>query len=289
MMGKIFVTSMLAAFTGLMGPAAKEEPNRPPAPESGYEQLQGFQTVLVNQINKVLGTEKLPSAMGLPVEPGLYVTITPQRTVIFDKVGATIKDGRYADPTVAAECQAKCARSIFDAFFFNWRALAEESASLGIDVPSRVLFAADAQLPAKLLIETAYAAAETRPGMVPSLHLLLNGGMAGVRARPFSLVPPRGLQVGTGQRILGLTVKVEAGGRYRITAADPGFRRALDVDASTLKPTLVDLKKNYPSKMTVIIEAGDTATIADLVGLMVAAQEQFPRVVLSGGQVVRVG
>jgi hypothetical protein len=248
--------------------------------DAGYEQLQGFQTVLVNQINRVLGTEKLPSAMGLPVEPGLYVTITPQRTVIFDKVGATIKDGRYADPTVAAECAAKCARSIFDAFYFNWRSLTEEAASLGIDIPSRVLLAVDAQLPARLLIETAYAAAETRPGSVPNMSLLVNGGQAGVRARPFSLVPPQGLQVRAGQRILGLTIKVEAGARYRITAADPGFR---------LKPTLVDIKKNYPGKQTIIIEAGDSATVADIVGLMVAVQDQFPRVVLSGGQVVRVG
>lgn len=285
MLGKAILVSMLAAITQWVGPAGAPDPE--PQIEQGYEQLQGFQTVLVNQINKVLGTEKLPSAMGLPVEPGLYVSITPQRTLIFDKVGATIKDGHYADPTVAAECKAKCARSIFDAFYYHWRSLTEEATSLGIDIPSRVLFAVDAQLPGKLLIETAYAAAETRPGRLPTLYLLLNGGQAGVRARPFSLVPPQGLRVPASQRILGLTIKVEAGGRYRITAADPAFRRALDVNVTTLKPTLIDIKKNYPGKQTIIVEAGDTATVADLIGLIVAAQEQFPRVVLSGGQVVR--
>ena len=258
-------------------------------PSDGYEQLQGFSTVLVNQVNAVLGSENLPSAMGLPVEPGLYVTLAPTRTMIFDKVAATVQGGHYADQTRAAECQSGCARSIFDAFYFNWRSLAEESAAIGIDIPTRVLFAADQTLPAKHLIETAYAAAETRPGAVPYMSLVVNGGQAGVRARPFSVVPPKGLIVPAGQRVLGLTIHVEAGARYRITAADPRFARTLDADAATLLPTLKDIKKRYPSKETIIIDAGDTATVGDVVALMVAAQEAFPKAVLSAGAPVRVG
>lgn len=274
------ILSFITALSGTQDPVAGG---------SAFDSLQGFRTVLVSQINAVLGTENLPSGMGLPVEPGVYVTLSPQRTVIFDNVAATIKGGRYADPTVAAECQSGCPRVIFDAFHFSWHSLVEEAAAIGIDVPSRVLFAADRTLAAKVLVQTAYAAAETRPGPVPNLYLLMNGGQAGVRARPFSLVPPRGLRIRAGQRVLGLTIKVEAGARYRISAADPRFGRTLVADATTLGATLADLKKHYPGKETIIIVPGDSATVGDIVQLMLGAQEFFPRVVLSGGQRVTIG
>jgi hypothetical protein len=276
MLAKLITALSLLAF----GPAAQ--------PASSYENLQGFSTVLVNQINQVVGTERLPSAMGLPLEPGVYVTISPERAVIFDKVAATIQGGRYADQTIAAECASGCARSIYDAFFFNWRALVEEAAAINNDVPSRVLFGVDGEIPARLLVETAYAAAETRPGTVPNMYLLLNSGQAGVRARPFFLVPPKGLSINVTQRVLGLTVKVEAGGRYTITAADPRFARTITADSKSIKAKMVDIKKRYPGKETLVLLAGDTATVNDFVGLMVAVQEQFPRVVFSNGAHVRV-
>ncbi len=279
MFGKALLLSLLTTFA-------------PPASQplgGGHEQLQGFGTVLVNQINAAFGTENLPPGMGLPVEPGLYVTIAPQRALIFDKVAATISGGQFVDQTVAAECVSKCPRSIFDAFHNNWRDLAQEGAALGLDVPSRVLFAADKSVSGKVLVQTAYAAAETRPGTLPNLYMVLNGGQAGVRARRFHLLPPRGLAVPPGQRVLGLTIKVEAGARYTITAADPRFQRTLQANAGTLGATLADIKKNYPGKETIIIVPGDSATVGDMVGLMVAAQAHFTRVVFSGGQRVVVG
>jgi hypothetical protein len=252
------------------------------------EALPGFTTVLVKQINAVVGSENLPAAMGAPVPPGLYVTLAPTRTVIFDEVAGTIADGRYTDAAVAAESASGCPRVIFDAFHFRWSALVSEAAALGLDVPATVVFAAHRDLSAAVLVQTAYAAAETRPGPVPALALVLNGGSAGVRARPFLLLPPRGLTVSSGQRVLGLTVTAEAGGRYTITAADPRFGRTLQADATALEPVLADLKKHYPSKETIIVQPSGGATVEDVVRLMVAAQEHFPRVVLSGGQRVRV-
>jgi hypothetical protein len=265
-------------------------PPEPPAPSrDGFDTLQGFTTVLVSQINAVMGSENLPTGTGSPVEPGLYVTITPERALIFDKVAATIQGGRYADATVAAECKSGCPRVVFDAFHHAWRGLAEESAALAVDLPARVLFAAHRDLPAITLLQTAYAAAETRPRPVPNLYLLLHGGGAGVRARPVFLLPPGGLAVPAGQRILGLRVRLEGGGRYTITAADPRFGRTVSVDAAGLGPALVDIKRNYPGKEALILEPGEGASVGDLAQVMVVAQEQFARIVLGGGQKIRIG
>ena len=42
------------------------------------EILQGFDTILLTQINAIFGSENLPLASGGPVEPGIYVTVSPQ-------------------------------------------------------------------------------------------------------------------------------------------------------------------------------------------------------------------
>jgi hypothetical protein len=124
---------------------------------------------------------------------------------------------------------------------------------------------------------------------VPNLSLVVNGGQAGVRTRPFALLPPGGLRMAPGQRALGLTVEVQGGARYRVSAADPGFARTLDADGATIGATLADIKKHHPGKQTIVIQVGDTATVGDVVALMALAQGTFPRVVLAAGQRISIG
>lgn len=268
----------------------------------GFESLQGFNTAVISQINEVVGSENLPLAMGLPVEPGVYVSVSPERITIFDDNAATVVNGAVKDPRagefeagkfadgVGNECRSGCSRPIFDAFHETWRMLVAESRTIGVDLPARVLIAVNATLPARLLVDTSYAASETRPIQPPQLYVLVNGGQAGLRARPFSILPPDGLLLAPGQRALGLTVKLRANGGYTVTAADPRFGRVLQYTSEgEVVAAMRDIKKRYPSKETVIIDVAEAGTVDDVVRLMVASQESFPNVVISTGQPVRVG
>lgn len=268
----------------------------------GFESLKGFNTAAISQINRVVGSENLPLAMGLPVEPGVYVAISPERISIFDKNVATVSNGAVNDPQAAefdsgkfgdgvgGECKSGCSRLVFDAFHATWRSLVNESRTLGVDMPVRVLLAANASLPARLLVDTAYAATESRPVGPPQLYLLLNGGQAGLRSRPFSILPPDGLLLSPGQRALALTITMEASGGYVVTAADPRFGRTLTyASREELRAALKDIKKRYPSKESIIIDVRKAGTVDDVVQVMVLAQDDFPNVVLSTGQPVRVG
>jgi len=273
-----------------------------PAPAGGFESLQGFNTAVISQINRVVGSENLPLAMGLPVEPGVYVAVSPERITIFDRNVATVANGAVKDPMagefesgkfakgVGNECRSGCSRPVYDGFHDTWRRLVRESRTIGSDIPSRVLIGANASLPARLLVDTAYAATESRPTLPPSLFLLLNGGQAGLRARPFVILPPDGLLLSPGQRALGLTIKLEANGSFVVTAADPRFGRTLTYSSQQeLGLALRDIKKRYPSKETMIVDVREAGTVDDVVQLMVLAQDHFPNVVLTTGQPVRVG
>lgn len=282
-MTRIVLALWLAAFGN-----ADQDPVSVPA--QGFENLSGFTTVVVNQVNNAMGSERLPSAGGLPIEPGLYVTLSLKEGYIFDRPFITYSNGALQGSTFAKECRSGCSKTAFDAFHFTWRRLAGESGVMGIGMPSRVLLAADATLPATTLLDAAYAASETRPQQVPSLHLLVNGGKASMRARPFFLVPPKGMRVPPGQRILGLKVEFLGNQKYRITAADPRFGRTLEAEGQKqLKAMLRDIKKRYPNKESIILRPGPSTTVGDLVQVMLTAQKSFPRPVLSAGQRVLVG
>lgn len=270
----------------LFSPTAPEAPSAEPT--KAFEELEGFKTVLLSHINSVLGSEHLPSAMGLPVEPGVFVTLTQERVQVFDRNAATLQAGRLMDRTAAAACKSGCPAAFFDAFVRNWERLAFEAAGLALEIPTRVLLAAHADLPALTLVEVAYAAAETRPVQPPYMYLLLNGGRAGLRALPVFLVPPEGLTLERRTAALGLMVRI-TGGRYTVTAADPRFgRQVVATDLTQLVAILQDFKKRFPGKETLILQPEQTATVKELVEIISSVREEFPRIVLSGGQRVVV-
>jgi len=279
MLAKILALALLSTM-------ALEEPSQ--ETQKAFEELEGFKTVLISHINAVLGSEHLPSAMGLPVEPGVFVTVTKERVQVFDRNVATLQGGRLMDRTAAAACKSGCPALFFNAFAQSWEKLSFEATGLALEIPTRVLLAADAELPALTLVEVAYAAAETRPVQPPYIYLLLNGGRAGVRAQPVYLVPPEGLTLEHSLAVLGLTVRT-TGGRYTVTAADPRFgRQVVATELEHLVAILQDIKKRFPGKETLILQPEQTATVKELVEIISAVREQFPRIVLSGGQRVVV-
>jgi hypothetical protein len=252
--------------------------------------LQGFDTVLLTQINALFGSENLPLANGSSVEPGIYLSITSQKVFVFDEEILALTDGVVPPGPASRECKSGCKTSLWSPLRRVWLAALEEAQTYVLEVPGRVLFAAEASVPAKTLIELAYATAETRPGQPPSFSLLVNGNNAGLRARTFYLLPPGGMRVAPGDNALGLRVTLGAGETFKVSAAHPRFAREIEgVGWKELAAQMVAVKKTYPNKGTIIIDVGEDATVGDVVMTMVAAQKQFPTVVLTKGLPVKWG
>lgn len=262
-----------------------------PAPAGGdraqLERLQGFTTVVVNHVDAAIRRESLPVADGGGIEPGMLVTVTPDRVQIFDRTIASLEQGRVADATIAAECASGCPAVLYDGFGRSWLEAAVESTAFAVEIPTRVLVAAHHDLPAATLLQVAYAAAETRPVQPPQLALLVSNARGSLRALAFFLVPPRGLQLRQGSAALGLTIAV-APGRYRVTATDPRYAREHEVTAlGPLKALGRELEKRYPGKETVILVPQEGVSVRELVDVAAALQGSFPRLVLSAGQELR--
>lgn len=260
------------------------------APDAGGETLQGFDAVLLTQINALFGSENLPLASGGPIEPGMYVSVSAQQALIFDTKIIDLQAGVVPPGPASRECKSGCKTSLWSPFRQMWLRALEEAQTYTLEIPARVLFAAEASVPAKTVIELAYAAAETRPGGPPNFSLLVNGSNAGLRARTFYLLPPGGLRVAPGDNALGLRITLGAGESFTISAAHPRFSPIVEgVGWKDLAAKLIAVKKSYPNKESVIIDVGDDATIGDVVNTMLAAQKQFPTVVLSNGVPIKWG
>jgi hypothetical protein len=247
--------------------------------QTAPESLQGFDTILLTQINAIFGSEKLPLASGGAVEPGVYVTVSPQQWLIFDSKVGDLQDGIVPAGPASRECKSGCKASLWSAFRQVWLRSLEEAQTFVLEVPVRVLFAVEASVPAKTLVELAYAAGETRPGIPPNFSLLVNGSNAGLRARDFHLLPPGGLRVAPG-----------AGETFKISAAHPRFAPNIEGTGwKQLASELARIKKSYPNKDAIIIDVGDDATVGDVVMTMVAAQQHYSDIVLTNGLPVKWG
>ena len=280
----------IALSTGLAGPAANT-PSQPTttATRAEFERLQGFATVVLNHVSDTLGTDKLPAAAGLPLEPAVFATVLPDRLQIYDADVVGLDNGRVGgNPVVtAAECVSQCPAVFFDAFQQTWLEAAIESTVHAVQIPQRVLFAMHRDIPAVTLLQMAYAAAETRPVSPPSMHLLVNSSRGGLRAQPFYLVPPEGLTLAQGSAALGLTIEMSRD-KFVIKATDPRYARENTItDREALRRLLGEIKKRYPGKETVIVVPDDQITVGEMISSYSLIQAWFPRMVLSAGQRVR--
>ena len=281
-MFSFFSSLALSLILGASATTVAEEPVQ--GSGKTYEELEGFVGIVVNQINKTFGTDRLPAANGFPVEPGIYVTLSGTQMTIFDRVGTTLSGGVPQDSTVAAECKSGCSRAFFDPMRRVWLELLNEGAAIGDEAPNRVLLGADSNLPARSFLDAAYGAAESRPGGVPNMYILLNAGPGGLRARNFFLVPPGGIRLSSASNALGLRIVVKAGGLYEVSSADGRSVKKQSVNgAEALRQVLLGLDRRYPSKDAVILEVADGATVRDLVQTMVVTEDKFPIPVLSMG------
>ncbi len=258
------------------------------ATSAGYEQLQGFATVLVTHLNRVLGTEHLPQFVGVPVTPGIVVTADPNRVQLFDRFSIPLSAGRVTPPDPSPECKSGCPKILFDTFRRWWFELGVESRAHAVELPTAVLFGVHRDLPARTLTQLAYAAAESRPIQPPNLVLLTHGGPAGVRAIPFYLVHPGGLTLPPNSAALGLTIVMDAG-RFTVTAASPRFGRTLPAGSlQELVAILRDVHRHHPNKQAVVFRFGDRVTVGDFVATYAAIRDEFPTVVLGDDEPITI-
>lgn len=273
--------------TLLLGPSLDPVLERARAQEVTV--IAGLDTVILTQINATFGSEKLPLGNGAAVEAGMYVVVSPQNLTIYDQPLTELQGGALPESPASRECKSGCSQLLWTGFRNAWLQLDEESAYFGVEVPGRVMIGAEASVPASTVVEVAYAAAETRPGALPTLSLLINGGNAGLRTRPFYLLPPGGLRVSPGDNVLALRVSLGANEGFSITAAHPRF--APEVSGTGWKQLAAELskiKKSWPNKGVIIVDVGD-ASVGDVVNAMLAAQKHFDEFVLSDGAKVRWG
>ena len=248
------------------------------------ERLSGFATVVINHINRTIGTENLPAANGAVVQPGMFVTISPQALIIFDREAVKLQQGRVPTSEPAPQCSGACPQAFYDAFQHEWLSVAVEGAALANELPSRVHFAIDSRLPVSTLLQAAYAAAASRPIQPPELGLLVNSARGGLRSRPFFLVPPGGLELPQGSAALGLTVRIRQGGLV-VEASDPSLAtsRRLETPAA-LQSFLARVKKSHPGKEAIVIVPEIDLSVSELMQVIDAVRDEFPRIVLSQGQ-----
>ena len=254
------------------------------------ETLQGFDSLLLTQINVLFGSENLPIANGTAPEPGMYLTLTSDQVLVFDQKIIDLQGSVVPPGPASRECQSGCKASLWSPLRRFWLQALEESQTYSLSMPSRVLFGAEASVEARTLIEVAYAAAETRPAQPPSMHLLVNGNNSGLRARPFYLLPPGGLRVSPGENALALRVTLTANETWRLSAAHPRFSPSVEgMGWQELAKQLLVIKKKYPNKGAIVIDVGDDVTVGDVVNAMIASQKPFPVAVLTAGGPVKWG
>ncbi len=275
------------ALALLLQPAAPTPPADTTA-ELEFDRSTGFSTVVINHINRIIGTENLPVANGQVVPSGVFVTVAADRMQVFDRDAVGLSGGRVTDSTTAQECESGCPAVLFDAFAYEWLRLAVESPAHATRIPVSVHFAVHSEVPARTLLQMAYAASETRPVLPPSLTLLVNMPGRGLRSVPFFLLPPKGLELQQGSAALGLTVEI-SGGEYRVGAADPSLPSVQKTkNLKKLMAILAGVKKRNPGKEAVVVVPGDDVSVADLVAVIRVLQVEFPFVVLSQGQDVYI-
>jgi hypothetical protein len=246
--------------------------------------LSGFVPVVIHHVNRAMGTEHLPAGRGRPVQPGVFVTMTPDGMQIFDRDEVPMQGGRVTDGTIASECRSGCPAVFYRAFHEQWLTMAMEAVAFNLGIPSRVSFAVHAELPITTLLQAAYAAAETRPVQPPALSLLVNSPGRGLQAIDFHLLPPEGLEIRRGSgAALGTTIAF-GDGHYGVSANDPDFVAREATSIAGVRSITRALKRRYPGKQTVVLVPTDTVSVRELVELATALREEFPRIVLSQGQ-----
>jgi len=277
------LAAALASLLALMAPAQPTSADEP-EPVSGFARLPGFGALVLAHAEASLGRDALPSGTGVPLEPGLFVTIGLERVWAFDREVLALRSGAVPEGTAARECAGLCSTALFDAMRAFWLSLAIESTQRATEIPARLAVVADKRVPARTMLQVVYAAAIARPVRPPDLALVVTAGGRGLQAQPFHLLAPAGLDIDQGAAALGLRLRFGRD-RYELDAVDERYvQNERLTDLRRLAAALAGVKKRYPNKTAIVLEPDASVTVADLVAVIAAVRAEFPRIVLAAGQ-----
>lgn len=257
------------------------------ATTQGIETLAGFPELLSRELVSAFGASKLVQGTGYPVEPGYYVTMTPDKIQVLDRASLKLDAGRPAKPEIASQCRSGCDAALWNLFSGLWRDSQTHDARARYVHPRRVLWASSGDLDAQSFLGSAYAALETWPqSSLPAMYLLFDAGPGGVRSRQFRLMPPGGVTTASQSSALEFRIRVYPQGRYEFAAQSSQFPFSGSKKGSdALQTGLTEVKRRYPGKRAVVIEPMPGATMSDLAAAMDATLELFPEAVLDSASV----
>lgn len=248
----------------------------------GIETLAGFPELLARELARAFDNTKMVHGTGYPVEPGYYVTMTPDRIQVLDRSSLELRGGRPVKPKIAGQCRSGCDTALWNLFSGLWRDSQAQDARARFVHPRRVLWAVSGDLDAQSFLGSAYAALETWPqSSLPAMYLLFDAGPGGVRSRQFRLMPPGGVTTASQNAALEFRVQVHPQGKYEFTAQSPQFGfSGVRQGADALQAGLVNVKRRYPGKRVVVIEPMSGTSMSDIALAMDATLELFPEAIL---------
>lgn len=276
------ISALFLSLTMSLAPGAYRVATTP-----GIETLAGFPELLSRELASAFTGDKLVRGTGYPVEPGYYVTMTPDKIQVLDRASLQLKAGRPTKPELASQCRSGCDAALWNLFAGLWRDSQQQDARARFVHPRRVLWASSGDLDAQGFLGSAYAALETWPqSSLPAMYLLFDAGPGGVRSRQFRLMPPGGVTTASQSAALEFRIRVYPQARYEFAAQSPQFRfSGTKTGADALQNGLTEVKRRYPGKRAVVIEPMEGATMSDLAAAMDATLELFPEAVLDSAAV----
>lgn len=271
------LTSLFLSLNLALAPGALRVATTP-----GIETLAGFPELLSRELSRAFEGKKLVNGTGYPVEPGYYVTMTPNKLQVLDRSSLSLRAGRPAKPRVAPDCRSHCDVALWTLFSGLWAESQRLDARARYVHPRRVLWASSGELDSRSFLGAAYAALETWPqSTLPAMYLLFDAGPGGVRSRQFRLMPPGGVTTASQSAALEFRIRVYPEQRYEFAAQSPQFRfGGTKTGADALQAGLTEVKRRHPGKRAVVIEPMDGTTMSDLAAAMDATLELFPEAIL---------
>lgn len=271
------VSALLLSLSLALAPDAFRVATTP-----GIETLAGFPELLSRELARAFDGSKLVNGTGYPVEPGYYVTMTPDKLGVLDRTSLQLQDGRPKKAQIASQCRSHCDTALWNLFSGLWSESQKLDARARYVHPRRVLWASAETLDVQSFLGAAYAALETWPqSSLPAMYLLFDAGPGGVRSRQFRLMPPGGVTTASQSAALEFRIRVYPEQRYEFAAQSSQFRfGGTKSGASALQAGLTEVKRRYPGKRAVVIEPMAGTKMSDLAVAMDATLELFPEAIL---------